>query len=166
MDATDDDFGDLYADVEVAASSAINGVLEPSNLSAKDEKDEIFKSPECLDDEFEENVSDSEDDFDIVLNDDDCDGLEISRMRNGDEEANEGKEVGDAAKDGSEKSRMCLDSVEGFDRRNVAKVVNSQYKVVYVCVCVCCFGLVESCMLSIMLCIVTENYSFDVLLCA
>ncbi|KAK1380358.1 hypothetical protein POM88_027102 [Heracleum sosnowskyi] len=128
MDSTDDDFGDLYADVEVAASSAINGVLEASNSPAKDEKDEIFKSPRCSDDEFDENVSDSEDDFDIVLNDDDCDGLDISRLRNVDEEANEGKEVGEEAKDGSDRSRMCLDNLESGDRRNVAKVVNSQYK--------------------------------------
>ncbi|KAL8105478.1 uncharacterized protein LOC141677520 isoform X2 [Apium graveolens] len=128
MDSTDDDFGDLYADVEVAASSAINGGLEPSNSPVKDEKDEIFKSPRCSDDEFEENVSDSEDDFDIVLNDDDFDALEISRLRNGDEEANEGKELVEEVKDGLDKSRMCLDNLECCDRRNVAKMVNSQYK--------------------------------------
>lgn len=149
MDSTDDDFGDLYADVEVAASSAINGGLEPSNSPIKDEKDEILKSPRCSDDEFEENGSDSEDDFDIVLNDDDYNGLEISRLRNGDEVGIEGKELVEEAKDGSDKSRMCLDNLEGGDRRNVAKVVNSQYKVVSVCVC--CFGLSESCTLSIRL---------------
>lgn len=154
MDSSDDDFGDLYADVEVAASSAINGVLEPSNSPAKDEKDEIFKSPRCSDDEFEENVSDSEDDFDIVLNDDDFDGLEISRMRNGDEEANEGKEMAEEAKDGSDRSRMCLDNLECGDRRNVAKLVNSQYKVVNVCVC--CFDLIECCMLLIRLLVFRE----------
>lgn len=137
METTDDDFGDLYADVEVAASSAINGVLEPSNSPAKDENDEIFKSPICSDDEFEENASDSEDDFDIVLNDDVFDGLEIAKMRNGDDEGNDGKEVIEEVKDGSDKSRMCLDSLqvgEGCDRRNVGKVANSQYKVVYVSV--------------------------------
>ncbi|XP_063938947.1 FIP1[V]-like protein isoform X2 [Daucus carota subsp. sativus] len=132
MDSTDDDFGDLYADVEVAASSAINGVLERPNSPAKPEKDEIFEGPRCSDDEFEENASDSEDDFDIVLNDDDvCDGFDAARMRNGEDEENEGKEVIEEAKDGSDKSRMCLDSLqggEGCERRNVAKVANSQYK--------------------------------------
>lgn len=135
----DDDFGDLYADVEAAASSAINGGVELYKSPAKDEKDENFKSPRCSDDEFEENGSDSEDDFDIVLNDDGCDGLEIARMRNGDEEMNEGKEVIEEAKEGLDKSRMCLDSLqggEGCDRRNVGIVANSQYKVVYVCACI------------------------------
>ena len=78
MENVGDDFGDLYADVEIQASSAINGApdfvrfdeddtekldgLDFADGSSKSENEE----PNVVD-----NGSDSEDDFNIVLNDED-----------------------------------------------------------------------------------------------
>ncbi|KAI4334972.1 hypothetical protein L6164_013664 [Bauhinia variegata] len=107
MEAIDDDFGELYADVEVQATSAINGISDFARLYIEPEKDygngakdkdvelkENFVSDEkkvdsaCGEDsthsgsegvelnsvkEVNDYIeSDSEDDLNIVLNDEDC----------------------------------------------------------------------------------------------
>ncbi|KAF5737059.1 hypothetical protein HS088_TW14G01215 [Tripterygium wilfordii] len=105
MDIYEDDFGDLYADVEVQACSAINAISFPASLSAKvegeegpDEKtselnpehksnsasdlnklDSIADEPACIGD-VEADGSDSDDDLNIVLNDDDdCQRVLVGR---------------------------------------------------------------------------------------
>lgn len=72
----DDDFGDLYADVEVQVSSAINSIQASTKLQP--ENDEVFGNggenaeaeEEGAQGEEDGNESESEDDFNIVLNDD------------------------------------------------------------------------------------------------
>ncbi|XVF62448.1 hypothetical protein PTKIN_Ptkin09bG0008700 [Pterospermum kingtungense] len=77
----DDEFGDLYADVEVQASSAIGSLYiepednSPSNGSQSTEADEKFVPDSVMED------SDSEDDLNIVLNDDDCDKFPVTGAR-------------------------------------------------------------------------------------
>ncbi|XWS53518.1 hypothetical protein CRYUN_Cryun10bG0008200 [Craigia yunnanensis] len=82
MDSMDDDFGDLYADVEVQASSAIGSLYiepddsnSPSNCSKSTDEDEKFVSDSVMED------SDSEDDLNIVLNDDDCKKFSVTGAR-------------------------------------------------------------------------------------
>ncbi|XAR56996.1 hypothetical protein NMG60_11024991 [Bertholletia excelsa] len=94
MEDIDDDFGDLYADVELQATTAINGVLNSNGLFVEqdnndancvklsaDNVDELIQENEAeraastaeIDAERElgaDNESDSEDDLNIVLNDD------------------------------------------------------------------------------------------------
>ncbi|PON64960.1 Pre-mRNA polyadenylation factor Fip [Parasponia andersonii] len=101
MECFEDDFGDLYADVEVQASSAINGVQDFARFYAEPEEgnndnndnsnnynnkmnamlgsEDGFDSGPNKPDSFgkEEAIvdtdgSDSEDDLNIVLNDEDC----------------------------------------------------------------------------------------------
>lgn len=103
MEDFDDDFGDLYADVEVQASSAINCVPEFHRLYMEPEKDDSDSNDNamnagpsskegfgsapnnrssigddsamettCLEANEENYGSDSEDDLNIVLNDEDC----------------------------------------------------------------------------------------------
>lgn len=79
MEDIDDDFGELYADFDVQASSAINGVpsnkiLDESHLIKNDDN----KSEAVNDGDKEAGVengsdsdSDDDDDFDVVVNDDD-----------------------------------------------------------------------------------------------
>ncbi|XWS14199.1 hypothetical protein CRYUN_Cryun36dG0102900 [Craigia yunnanensis] len=81
MESMDDDFGDLYADVEVQASSAIGALYiepednNPSNGSRRTEADEKFVPDSVMED------SDSEDDLNIVLNDDDCEKFPVTVAR-------------------------------------------------------------------------------------
>ncbi|XP_022721866.1 FIP1[III]-like protein isoform X2 [Durio zibethinus] len=93
MESIDDDFGDLYADVEVQASSAIGTLYiepednSPRNGSKSTEADEKFLHDSVMED------SDSEDDLNIVLNDDDCDKFLVTGARShggGYEEAEDG----------------------------------------------------------------------------
>ncbi|GMI70261.1 hypothetical protein HRI_000695400 [Hibiscus trionum] len=66
MESMEDDFGDLYADVQVQASAAIGGLhVEPEENSPSDAS-KSTEADSAMDD------SDSEDDLNIVLNDDDC----------------------------------------------------------------------------------------------
>lgn len=149
----DDEFGDLYADVEVQASSAINGVPGHPQLCTENVDIDIvketngsnlnridFKNGENLD-----NGSDSEDDFNIVLNEDD-DGFEfpVTRgvsLRNGlvEDEDREGGEEEREIGGFSDKNRMVVDNLKGGngleqssnggDRRIGGKgCYNSQYK--------------------------------------
>ena len=81
MESMDDDFGDLYADVEVQASSAIGALYiepednNPSNGSKRTEADEKFVPDSVMED------SDSEDDLNIMLNDDDCEKFPVTGAR-------------------------------------------------------------------------------------
>ncbi|PRQ39433.1 putative pre-mRNA polyadenylation factor Fip1 [Rosa chinensis] len=94
----DDDFGDIYTDVEAQAASAINGVSDfaqfyteaedqqdrnDSNNNAKNGKGFVSDSKKpkeelggkVLGSESDEDYSDSEDDLNIVLNDGGCKGI-------------------------------------------------------------------------------------------
>ncbi|GKA64727.1 hypothetical protein Tco_0764434 [Tanacetum coccineum] len=62
--AEDDDFGDLYADVELEASSAIN--IAPQINSVLD----VIEDNDIDEDDDDDDDDDSEDDLDIVLNSD------------------------------------------------------------------------------------------------
>lgn len=163
----DDEFGDLYADVEVQANSAINGVPGHPQLCTENDDIDIVKETNGSnlnradfindDDEAEngenlDNGSDSEDDFNIVLNEDD-DGLEfpVTRgvsLRNGGvevEDREEGEEEEERENGGfSDKNRMVVDNLKGGngleqssngeDRRIGGKgCYNSLYKVVSSC---------------------------------
>ncbi|KAK6254369.1 Pre-mRNA polyadenylation factor Fip1 domain - like 1 [Theobroma cacao] len=81
MDSMDDDFGDLYADVEIQASSAIDALfIEPedngrSNGAESTDGDEKFDPGSVMED------SDSEDDLNILLNDDDCEKFPVTGAR-------------------------------------------------------------------------------------
>ncbi|GAB4843016.1 hypothetical protein Ancab_012992 [Ancistrocladus abbreviatus] len=163
----DDDFGELYADIEVRGTSAINGfqyfphlcsiqqeglngrasdapVLEEGCSNGDGEEREKLgevrnseaveggeKNLEVRNGEEEagegvENGSDSEDDFDIVVNDDDCPGFGNSYVGEkgrpsgrgfcgeGDEEEEE-EEVfgGDNEGNGSRRNRMRVDGCGG-----------------------------------------------------
>ncbi|KAI8003366.1 FIP1[V]-like protein [Camellia lanceoleosa] len=90
MEDIDDDFGDLYADIEVQASKAVNDKSNFSRLYIEQDDnntkciDSVSKNVDVLiqdDDEAKrdssvgvDNGSDSEDDLNIVLNDVDGDG--------------------------------------------------------------------------------------------
>lgn len=106
-DLTGDDFGDLYLDVVIQASSVINSLPNSSNLYTESEShqgNEGSDHNKVNQSEKEENLvseskelnkeklgvleevgdgSDSEDDLNIVLNDEDCKGFEVGRARNG-----------------------------------------------------------------------------------
>ena len=106
-DFTGDDFGDLYLDVVIQASSVINSLPNSSNLYTESEShqgNEGSDHNKANQSENEENLvseskelneeklgvleevgdgSDSEDDLNIVLNDEDCKGFEVGRARNG-----------------------------------------------------------------------------------
>lgn len=74
----DDDFGDLYADVEVQASSAINTVHISTQLQTEVNDVDCnavgnFNGENAVSEEEEECESESEDDLNIVLNDDEED---------------------------------------------------------------------------------------------
>ncbi|KAK8634967.1 hypothetical protein V6N13_022845 [Hibiscus sabdariffa] len=98
MESTEDDFGDLYADVQVKATAAIGGLLiepeenSPSNGSKSTEEDEKFVADSVMDD------SDSEDDLNNVLNDDDCEKFTVtgarSRSHSGGYDENENGDFG------------------------------------------------------------------------
>ncbi|KAK8525382.1 hypothetical protein V6N13_123091 [Hibiscus sabdariffa] len=81
MESTEDDFGDLYADVQVKATAAAGGLhIEPEEISPSDgskstEADDKFVADSVMDD------SDSEDDLNIVLNDDDCEKFTVTGAR-------------------------------------------------------------------------------------
>ncbi|KAL5541969.1 hypothetical protein UlMin_009679 [Ulmus minor] len=100
MAEIDDDFGELYSVVEVQASSAINGVRvrndigsSDNRMTAKPSSDDAFDSgpigQRSIGDDStkqmneDDNGSDSEDDLNIVLNDDDCNGSEFPLTNNG-----------------------------------------------------------------------------------
>jgi pre-mRNA 3'-end-processing factor FIP1 len=106
-DLTGDDCGDLYLDVVIQASSVINSLPNSSNLYTESEShqgNEGSDHNKVNQSEKEENLvseskelnkeklgvleevgdgSDSEDDLNIVLNDEDCKGFEVGRARNG-----------------------------------------------------------------------------------
>uniref|UniRef100_A0A2P2JBB2 Uncharacterized protein MANES_03G204700 n=1 Tax=Rhizophora mucronata TaxID=61149 RepID=A0A2P2JBB2_RHIMU len=99
-DLIDDDFGDLYADVEVQATSAINSVenfvkhsqadgdvgnniKQPKDESPVLESELLDSIQEKLGDYSDADGSDSEDDLNIVLNDEDCQRFSVSVRRNG-----------------------------------------------------------------------------------
>lgn len=93
MESMDDEFGDLYTDVEVQASSAIGALyIEPEDNSPingcqSTDADEKFVPGSVMED------SDSEDDLNIVLNDDDCEKFPVTGVRShvgGNEEDEDG----------------------------------------------------------------------------
>lgn len=92
----DDDFGELYAGVEVQASSAVGGLVtesgenNPGNGSKSTEVDNKFIAGSVTRD------SDSEDDLNIVLNDDDCEKFPVTgaRSHGGSYEENESGDFG------------------------------------------------------------------------
>ncbi|KAG4180545.1 hypothetical protein ERO13_A10G171700v2 [Gossypium hirsutum] len=92
MKSIDDDFGDLYADVEVQASSAVGEPQEnnPGNGFKSTEVHNKFIAGSVTED------SDSEDDLNIVLNDDDCDKFSVTgaRSHGGSYEENENGDFG------------------------------------------------------------------------
>lgn len=114
----DDDFGDLYADVEVQASSAIHNVAATSQLST--EKTDIDNKEEVIVD----NGSDSEDDLNILLNSDDegipfpvtCGGFEDDDVD--DEEENVGLE---------DKNKKCVDQ-DALEHKGSYRSQYSLYK--------------------------------------
>lgn len=104
MGDLDDDFGDIYADVEAQANSAINGVSDFAQLHTEPPEEEEVdrndnndnakkantcsgegfvsdsKKPNSISEELSDKVSgysesDSEDDLNIVLNDEGCKGI-------------------------------------------------------------------------------------------
>lgn len=106
MGDLDDDFGDIYADVEAQANSAINGVSDFAQLHTEPPEEEEeeedrndnndnakkantcsgegfvsdSKKPNSISEELSDKVSgysesDSEDDLNIVLNDEGCKGI-------------------------------------------------------------------------------------------
>lgn len=107
-DLIDDDFGDIYADVEVQASSAINSISNFAKLYTEPQEEEeecnnkvttreVNRSPDegilksdlkqlssiCEKSNISEaGGSDSEDDLNIVLNDEDCKGFPVAAERN------------------------------------------------------------------------------------
>lgn len=107
-DLIDDDFGDLYADVELQAGSFINSASNFTNLCTESEIQEHEDSsnndtkqlkPSQEEENFasaskqltsiaenwgnlEADGSDSEDDLNIVLNDEDCKGFPVNTTRN------------------------------------------------------------------------------------
>ncbi|CAK7326347.1 unnamed protein product [Dovyalis caffra] len=106
-DLIDDDFGDLYADVEIQASSVFNSLPNFSNLCTESEpqqgnedsnhnkvnqseKEEklVSESKELNGEKLRvweevDDGSDSEDDLNIVLNDVGCKGLEVGKEKKG-----------------------------------------------------------------------------------
>ncbi|KAG4180555.1 hypothetical protein ERO13_A10G172100v2 [Gossypium hirsutum] len=92
MESMDHDFGDLYADVEVQASSAVGEPQEnnPGNGFKSTEVHNKFIAGSVTED------SDSEDDLNIVLNDDDCDKFSVTgaRSHGGSYEENENGDFG------------------------------------------------------------------------
>ncbi|KAF5806148.1 putative pre-mRNA polyadenylation factor Fip1 domain-containing protein [Helianthus annuus] len=85
MDDVDDDFGDLYADVEVEATSAIN--TAPPFSKTQCVTDEIDRACVSVNNDEDEDDDDEDDDLDIVLNSDDdsikrSDGYTILSVRN------------------------------------------------------------------------------------
>lgn len=111
-----DDFGDLYLDVVIQASSVINSLPNSSNLCTESEpqqgsegsghnklnqsekKENLVSESKELNEEklgvLEEvdDESDSEDDLNIVLNDEDRKGFEAGRERNGNGNGGDGYE--------------------------------------------------------------------------
>ena len=93
MEDMDDDFGYLYADVEAQASSVINGGRDFTRFYTEDD-DSDTDSNKTNANPISENAngsSDSEDDLNIVLNDEDCEGksfpvVEQLDAKNGDDE--------------------------------------------------------------------------------
>ncbi|XVE82268.1 hypothetical protein DITRI_Ditri15bG0134700 [Diplodiscus trichospermus] len=142
MESMDDDFGDLYADVEVQASSAIGTLYiepedsNPSNGSKSTEMDEKFVPESVMED------SDSDDDLNIVLNDDDCGKFPVTSARNhgGGYEEDEDGDFG-VERTGSDKISRWMDPVgegselnssgNGAERGIGAKIgLNSHFKYV------------------------------------
>ena len=124
-DNDDDDFGDLYADVEFQASTTINGVSNLGRLYIQQDDNGTKCVDEVIpDDESKretnggENGSDSEADLNIVLNDDDGGGsffwcVDLRTMRSGgwlDEEEDGGFEGGGEG-ERLGKNRTCGDQL-------------------------------------------------------
>lgn len=78
-DFEDDDFGELYADVELQASSAISSLLVQHHLPQNEELDALLAGRSPGDSTQFEKDSDTDDELNIVLNDEDSD----SAGRNG-----------------------------------------------------------------------------------
>lgn len=115
MEEFGDDFGDLYTDVEIQASSAINGIpglansyIEPMEEEEEEEDNNVTNEPNpnqglCSNSQIFDEVhdgsaqktmgselnmdsgsdSDSEDDLNIVLNDEDCKNFPSTSGGNG-----------------------------------------------------------------------------------
>lgn len=79
-DLIDDDFGDIYADVEVQASSAINSISNFAKLYTEPQEEEEECNNKVTTREV--NRSPDEDDLNIVLNDEDCKGFPVAAERN------------------------------------------------------------------------------------
>ncbi|KAK6930280.1 Pre-mRNA polyadenylation factor Fip1 domain [Dillenia turbinata] len=103
MEGVDDDFGDLYADIDVKTINDIpdfkqlylkNSDLQTTASIEESNPSLIANDAENCIDLDSENESDSEDDLNIVLNDDDCPNLVTASVRNG------GGVVGDEVEDG------------------------------------------------------------------
>ncbi|OMO58454.1 Pre-mRNA polyadenylation factor Fip1 [Corchorus olitorius] len=139
MATMDDDFGELYVDVEIQASSAL-GVLcnekeddHPIDGAKSTSADEKFVIDSVSED------SDSDDDLNIVLNDDDCEKFPVSGAKShaGGNEEDENGDFG--VKDSrSDKTSRRLEPVgdesefnsspNGVDRGSGAKIgVHSQF---------------------------------------
>ncbi|XP_059646454.1 FIP1[III]-like protein [Cornus florida] len=178
MEGVDDDFGDIYAEVEVQASTAINGFpnrtqsyTEQYDINTKCSESDVNKDDSIGDDsnqfgdetneissveangeeqeEIVDNGSDSEDDLNIVLNDD-ANGVAYpigrsANLRSGgfdDEEEEEGCDFAAAEGNGSGKNRkwvdqsqmgdgleQCSNGTGGGERGNLVKGgYRSQYK--------------------------------------
>ncbi|KAL5782138.1 hypothetical protein ACOSP7_007167 [Xanthoceras sorbifolium] len=85
MDSIDDDFGELYADVEVQATSIINNALEFTNFYTErepeeedDDKSNYMTNLQKTAILEEDDGSDSEDELRIVLNDEDCEKFPVT----------------------------------------------------------------------------------------
>lgn len=162
MEDIDDDFGELYADLEIQASSPINNVPSISKLCIEKtdiNKESIDSGLNNLDSngDKEERVdsgSDSEDDLNILLNDDgDSPGFAVScgvNLRSGGYEDEEEENGGGLVEGcGSDKNRKCIDvigcgleqslsCVGGGERGNGGKCgYHSQYKVLLICYLFC-----------------------------
>lgn len=133
MEDIDDDFGDLYADVEFQASTTINGIssnddfeTEFVNSDSKEVDEAKRASSECVREVGADvDGSDSEDELNIVLNDDNDGGgggpgVSVSRgvsLGSGggfdeDEEEGGGFEVVGEGDDGLVKNRSSSDGFE------------------------------------------------------
>ncbi|XP_065863814.1 FIP1[V]-like protein [Euphorbia lathyris] len=156
-DLMDDDFGDIYADVEFQASSAINSVSKLDKLYTEPQEGGEGKGEECKYDNnakqvkaraneenprllnsvcekssnTEEYVSDSEDDFNIVLNDEDCKGFSVAAERNGNRSGlEEDVDEGACVKNGYDKNGLnpSANGHGGEQRNGVNDSYNSQYQ--------------------------------------
>ncbi|GLT98990.1 hypothetical protein SLE2022_164610 [Rubroshorea leprosula] len=141
MDSIDDDFGELYADVEAQASSAIKSMYIELEYHYKDINitagEKLLSSTDGHNQMTDE--SDSEDELNIVVNDDDCGKLTVTGARShGGYEEEDGditiegtglkknQRPGDPVGDGLELNRNVLNRAKR--RSGTMDVSHSQFK--------------------------------------